>query len=153
MRLWMEQRMNGQMTPAFIRRRLYAGLCAGLRHRLERRSQRGGGRGGGPFLCSQERPPGSCAPAGGAGLRADGPGPRRSRLSRSPSPLGHGPQSGVPKGPAPIPRCSGLRVHGAVARPGRSASPPLSVHLVTGSAGIPRNTAARGPLRPERTPL
>lgn len=49
MRLWMEQRMNGQMTRAFIRRRLYAGLCAGLRHRLERRSQRGGGRGGGSF--------------------------------------------------------------------------------------------------------
>lgn len=132
----MELRMNGKMTPAFMQRRLYAGLCVGPWHRLEeRRSQREGGF---LFFAPRSGPRGflRLSGVGGAGLSTDGP-----------SPLGHGPQSSVPKGPAPISCCGGLRAHGAV-----SKARVIGIAAFIRPLGPP-NTAVRGPLRPGRTPL
>ena len=110
MRLWMEQKMNGKMRSAFIKRRLYARRCVGLWHRRERRSQRARWRGEGVvFLCSRERPPGTPAlpRAGFAQISlalAVGAAPA---APTRPAPLGHCPRSGYPEGPATVPRRGG----------------------------------------------
>lgn len=150
MRLWMEQRMNEQMTPAFIQRLLYAGLCVGLRHRLETRSQ-GGGASFSLLAGATARAP--ALPRAGQGCAQTALAPAVRASPAAPARL-----ATVPKAVSP----RALHLSRAVAASERigpcqgQGDRHRRLYQTIRSRGwlvSPPNTAVRGPLRPARTPL
>lgn len=110
MRLWMEQKMNGKMRSAFIKRRLYARRCVGPWHRRERRSQRARWRSEGGSFSLLAGAAARDSRASSGRLRADFPGSGRRRRSSSPNPAcAAWPLSPkrLPRGSATVPRRGG----------------------------------------------
>lgn len=129
-----------KFTPAFIRRLLYAGSCVGLGHRLERRSQRKAAPQGVPFFSFGDPPP--WLPRFRGRGRAARRWPWHTSCTRGfgitarPAPLGQGPRSRSPEGPAPMPRRGSLRTLWTGSRVSRIAT-FIRGRLGHRSTGIP----------------